>query len=387
MSAYTFCMSPDPAVHDFPVLADGAYLDHAAVAPLPRACAEAMQNAAGAAMLGRHADAAWYRAAGRCRGLGAQLLGARGAHEVAFVPNTSTGLATLALAGFRGRGWLPGEEVVALADDFPANRLPWLALRKQGVRVRLIEPDANGLVTTRMVADAITRDTRLVAVPHVHYATGCRLDLRAIAEVADMVKAWVVVDAIQSLGAMPFEAAAWGVHAVAADGHKWMLGPEGAGLLWVHEDVVPQLPPPIVGWMQRERPLDFAAAHEIPQADARRFEPGTWNTIGLHGLAASLDLLLGVGLDEVWRRIDGLCLRLREGLAAQGAKVHSPRAPGQRSGIVSFTPRAGREPAAEAARLAARGIRINLRGGRLRASPHFYNTPAQVDALLAALAE
>ncbi len=374
---------------DFPALAHGIYFDHAAVAPLPRCAAKAMAQSALLASQGLHADQPWYSQAIRVRQLGARMVGARGPHEIAFVPNTSTGLATLALAGFRGRGWHEGDHVVCLAHDFPANRLPWLALRAQGVKVDEVMPDAAGLTGTQAVINAITNHTRVVAVPHVMYSTGERLDLAEISKVAHLAGAWLCVDAIQSVGAMPVDVVKDGVDFLVADGHKWMLGPEGAGILYCHEDLIPQMPPPIIGWMNRKHALDFDADSRQWQSDARRFEPGTWNVIGLHGLGASLEVLLETGLPEVWRRIDALNLMLRAGLLEQGCKIVSPRAEAKRSGIVAFTPPGEpHTPAALAevrARLKMRGICLAVRGKCLRASPHFYNTETQVDEVLSAL--
>lgn len=369
----------------FPALDHGIYLDHAAVAPMPLCAADAMGRAAMRAAQGLHTDQAWYRDALRVRTLGARMVGARGAHEIAFVPNTSTGLATLALAGFRGRPWQEGDRIVCLATDFPANRLPWLNLRARGVKVDEVLPDAHGLYGTGRILDAITDHTRLVAIPHVHYGTGERFDLKAISDLAHQARAWLCVDAIQSVGAMPVDVVRDGVDFLVADGHKWMLGPEGAGFLYCREDLIEQLPPPIVGWMNRENALTFEADHLRWHADARRFEPGTWNVIGLHGLAASLDTLLAEGLGQVWRKIDALNALLRDGLHAKGRKIVSPKAEAKRSGILAFLPPAGETPEQAQTRLKAQGIRLAVRAGCLRASPHFYNTPQQIERLISAV--
>lgn len=370
---------------DFPSLAHGIFFDHAAVAPIPQRAADAMAKAAQLAAQGQHADQAWYREALRVRTLGARMVGARGPHEIAFVPNTSTGLATLALSGFRGRPWQEGDRIVCLATDFPANRLPWLALRSRGVKVDEVLPDAHGLYGTGRILDAITDHTRLVAIPHVHYGTGERFDLKAIADLVHQTRAWLCVDAIQSVGAMPVDVVRDGVDFLVADGHKWMLGPEGAGILYCREDLIEMMPPPIVGWMNREKSLDFEADHLRWHADARRFEPGTWNVIGLHGLAAALDVLLEEGLEQVWRKIDALNHRLREGLHAKGCKILSPKAEARRSGILAFHPPGGETPEAAQLRLSAQNIRLAVRAGCLRASPHFYNTMEQIEQVIAAV--
>jgi len=227
----------------------------------------------------------------------------------------------------------------------------------------------------------------LVSVSHVQYATGFRTALRPIADAVHAVGGLLCVDAIQSCGVLPVDVRADGVDCLAADGHKWMLGPEGAGFFYAHRDAAAQLHPAVIGWMNRVNPLDYDAdGFELP-GDARRFEAGTWNIPGMLALGASLELLMEEGIDAVWARVEGLTEQLEKGLAGGGLRVTSPRDhPGERSGVVAFDPPAGVDAASAAARLEAQGTVIAVRGGRLRASPHFYNRPEQIDRLVARLA-
>ncbi len=216
------------------------------------------------------------------------------------------------------------------------------------------------------------------------------MDLGPISRMIHLARGYLCVDGIQSVGVVPVDVEAMGIDFLSADGHKWLLGPEGCGFLYVNEGLIEMLHPAVVGWMNFEHALEFERRDNELRKDARRFEPGSYNVPGLLALDASVGLLLEVGQDEVWRRVEALTQRLCEGLMARGYRVFSPRRPEERSGIVSFSPPAPQvraTPAIEriAAELERAGVVVAVRAGRLRASPHFYNTAAQIDRLLEAL--
>lgn len=371
---------------DFPILTTCHHLNHAAVAPICGPAAEAMVAYARQAATESYHTAGWHHQAHRCRQLAARLIGARGAHEIAMIPNTSTGLAMLA-GGLR---WHPRDEVVITNVEYPANRYPWEDLvHRHGVRLVEVSQLPNGRIDVEDVLEAITDRTRVVALSHVQYASGHRIDLQTISRVAHQAGAILCVDAIQSVGVLPVDVQAMGIDFLAADGHKWMLGPEGAGFLYCHHELIPQLHPPVVGWMNMVEATRYEDYRFEFQPDARRFEPGTWNIPGICGLTAALELLLEIGIEPIWQRVDALNERLCAGLAQRGYRLFSPRRdPEERSGIVVFSAPDTVRPAAELVKqLGQQGIVIALRAGRLRASPHFYNRPDQIDALLAALPE
>ena len=375
---------PIDVSHEFPVLGSMTYLNHAAVAPICGRAAEALKRYADQAATESYLTAGWYRRVTEVRSLAARLIGARGPQEIALIPNTSTGLSMVA----NGLKWSAGDEVVITGVEYPANRYPWIDLaHRRGVRVVEVPQHADGRIDVEDVVNAITNSTRVVAISHVQYASGHRIDLKPISDVAHMAGAYLCVDAIQSVGVLPVDVQAMGIDFLAADGHKWMLGPEGAGVLYCHEDLAPNMHPSVVGWMNMVNAVDYGNYDYTFQPDARRFEAGTWNIGGFLALAAALDMILEVGVDVIWARVDALNTRLCEGLADKGYRVFTPRRDaGERSGIVVFEAAEGGPSAAEIVkRLAEKKIAVALREGRLRVSPHFYNSRAQIDALVAAL--
>lgn len=380
-------VTPDLSA-EFPILRKLAFFNHAGVAPITARAAAAMREYADQAQNHAYHQARWYIRARHVKRLAAQLIRARGEEEIAFVPNTSTGISLVA----KGIDWRPGDNVVITNVEYPANRYPWEDLRRFGVDVIEVKQHRDGRIDADDVADAVTNRTRVVAISHVQYASGYRIDPRPISDMVHRAGGLLCVDAIQSVGAMPLDVEAMGIDFLAADGHKWMLSPEGCGIFYCREDLLESLHPNVVGWMNMVDATDYGNYQFEFQRDARRFEPGSYNIPGILGMGASLQLLLEVGMDNVWSRIEALTERLCEGLREKGYRVFSPRDPGERSGIVVFEPPApppeGRAvPGVQqiVADLENRGTIIVVREGRLRASPHFYNTVEQMDALVAAL--
>ncbi|MFW6059346.1 MAG: aminotransferase class V-fold PLP-dependent enzyme [Phycisphaeraceae bacterium] len=370
-------------VDAFPVLGELIHLNHAGVAPISGPAARALRDYADhAARYGPH-RAGWHRHIREIRTAAARLIHARGPHEIAFVANTSTGLAVVA----EGLDWRRGDNVVITSIEYPANRYPWQNLARRGVELIEIEPQRDGRIDVEDVVEAITDRTRVVSISHVQFSTGQRIDLKPIAETVHRAGGYLCVDAIQSVGALPVDVQAMGIDFLAADGHKWMLGPEGAGIFYCHEELIPLVHPPIVGWLNMVNALDFLNYRFELREDAQRFEAGSYNVPGILALGASIDLLLEVGMDTVAHHVEAVTTHLCERLGEKGYRVYSPRTDGaERSGIVVFEPPAGK-PAVEhiVAELERAGIVIVVRGGRLRASPHFYNTMEQMDRLVEAL--
>jgi len=360
-----------------------AYLDNAAVAPLPQPAADAIGEMAAA--FAEHGDTDWpalNRRAQRCRTLAADLIGADET-EIALVPNTTHGLSLVA----EGYPWEPGDNVVTLANEFPSNQYPWLNLVSRGVEVRRVGVD--GVVVDRSrLADACDSRTRIVAVSWVGYATGFRADPAALAEVAHQAGALLCLDAIQGLGVFPMDVKAAGVDFLAADGHKWLLGPEGAGVFYIRRDLLDRLRVFGAGWHSVKAGHDFSTIEFDLRDDAARFEGGSLNLIGFAGLAASLEILSRAGLSHDRSPIADAVLDLGEyacqRLKRIGATVFSDRTPTHASGIVSFLPRDG-EPAVWASRLKAAGVAVAARNGWLRASMHGYNDESDIDRLIETL--
>ena len=368
---------------DFPILAELAHLNHAGVAPISGRAAQALrQYADEAARLGP-SRANWHRRLHEIRAAAAQLIHARGWHELAFVANTSAGLAQVA----EGLDWRPGDNVVITSIEYPANRYPWQHLARHGVELIEVEPQSDGRIDVEDVTDAVTDRTRVVSISHVQFSTGQRIDLAPISETVHQAGGYLCVDAIQSVGLLPVDVQRDGIDFLSADGHKWMLGPEGAGIFYCHQDLAPLLRPLVVGWMNVVNAQQFLDYRFEWKQDAGRFEPGSYNVPGLLAMGASIDMLLEIGIDQIWQQVEALTAHLCEGLRSKGYHIYSPRRHAdERSGIVVFEPGADKPAAAQIVKdVDQQGVVIALRNGRLRASPHFYNTFEQMDALVTAL--
>ena len=372
---------------DFPILDQFIFMNHAGVAPISRPAGEALRSYAQQAESAAYCDAHWYRRAKVVKQASAALINAAGPDEIAFVPNTSTGLNLVA----RGLDWREGDNVVITDVEYPANRYPWEDLRRWGVRIIEVPQLPDGRIDEEDVVEAITDRTRVVSISHVQYASGHRIDLRPVSTMVHKAHGYLCVDAIQSVGALPVDVQEMGIDFLSADGHKWLLSPEGCGIFYCRQDLVDALHPAIVGWMNMVDAMDFGNYRFQFRPDAGRFEPGTYNIPGILAMGASIDLLLKVGIETVWSRIESLTARLCDGLKARDYRVHSPRATeSERSGIVVFEPPHSKKRSTPpldqiVADLQQNRIVIVVREGRLRASPHFYNTPAQIDALVDAL--
>ena len=359
----------------FPVRDRLIYLNHAAVAPLSRPAAEAMQNLADDCLRfgSLHYDQ-WLEAYEGVRSAAARLIGSKPT-EIALMKNTSEGIATVAM----GLDWRPGDRIVAFREEFPANYYPWKRLEEKGVAV-----------TWLSVADPLdriekaARGARLLAISFVQFLTGYRAPLQAIGEICHHNHCIFLVDAIQGLGAFPLDVRACHVDALAADGHKWLIGPEGCGLLYIGEALQEHVDPVEFGWTNVAGYNDYASREMALRPDAGRYECGTLNTIGCFGLRAALELLLEIGPGEIAPVVQNLGDQIAKGVEARGYMLLGCRKPETGAGIVSF-----RHPKIEATevvrQLRAAGITAAPRAGWVRTSPHFYISPADIDRFLEAL--
>jgi len=366
---------------EFPVTERFAYLNHAAVAPMPRRATERM--AAMAADVSRTGDQHWAdrnTEIERTRGLAARLFGARDPREVAFCENTSTGL-SYAAEGFVD--WQPGDNVIGACLDFPSNVYPWMRLADYGVEYRQI-PERDGRIDDDELLSRIDGRTRMLALSWVQYASGYRCDLARIGRACRERDILLVVDVIQGLGALELDVERDLVDVAVASAHKWLLGPEGIGLLYVSDRTVERFRPTRSGWRSMRDQLGWTEFKVDFNEGAKRFESGTLNAYGITALGASLEILLEAGMGEVERRVLSLTQRAAAGLADRGWQVISSRKEGETSGIVTAVH--PDRPAGETVRkLAERGVIVADRAGRFRVSPHFYNTEEEIDRMLAEL--
>ena len=366
----------------FPVIDCHSWLNHAAISPWPAPVIAAMR-----AFVDDNAEHGplhyndWLAVEARLRHRARVLLDAEREDDIALVKNTSDGLCLIAA----GLDWQPGDRMLLLAGEFPTNRLPWHQLLPPFVTVeeRPFDPDE----PERALIDALDDATRLVAVSSVRYDSGIRLDLARIGHACRRHGALLAVDAIQHLGALPLSVRELPVDFVVGGSHKWLLAPEGLALFWSRPSARAKLRPVQSGWRMWPDMFDFQRRDESLPDGARRFEPGTLNTAGIHGLDAALGVLLdtpagqrGDALaDRVGRLIDGLS-------TLPDVRIETPVDPARRAGIVTFgSPRCDPDALLRALRRAE--VFAARRGAGIRLSPHFYTPPAQLDRALDVVAD
>lgn len=371
----------------FPILRSWRFFNHAGVCPLPAVAAQALKRYADEASSQAYLGSRWYAEIDRLRHRLAGLIGAS-ADEIALTKNTSEGLAAVAA----GLDWSPGDRIVTTGIEYSSNMYPWMDVsRRLGAELVVVGPQtrSDGTIVVdedELIAQLARPRTRLLAVSHVQFATGQRMDIRRLGAACRESGVLFCLDAIQSVGVLPVDVEAAHVDFLAADGHKWLLGPEGAGFLYVRRAVMDRLRPHELGWNSVHRPFAFGTYDLTLKPDATRYECGTLTVPAFLSLLASVELLVRVGVRLIAARLQAHGEHLTSGLRQRGYVVVSPRDGERWSGSVCFL-RPGLDVAAEAARLRREHrIEVVAREGRLRASPHFYNTTDELDELLAALA-
>jgi cysteine desulfurase/selenocysteine lyase len=360
---------------EFPVTERLIYLNHAAVSPLPRRVAKAMKDFADDAcdFGSMHYDT-WLAACEGVRVLGARLIGAH-RDEIALVKNTSEGIC--AIAG--GLEWKPGDRVVAFREEFPANYYPWKRLESRRVQVEWL----SATDPLDRIEEAC-RGAKLLAISFVQYLSGLRANVKAIGEICRDAGCFFFVDAIQGLGAFPLNVDEAHIDALAADGHKWLLGPEGCGLLYVRREWQDRIEPIEFGWTNTAHFADYASRDMTLRSDAGRYECGTLNMIGCSGLQAALELILEADPVQIGPTVTARADEIAAGARAKRYEILGDRNPETASGIVSI-----RHPSLDGrlivSRLRENGISAAPRQGWIRFSPHFYISPEDIANVVEAL--
>jgi cysteine desulfurase/selenocysteine lyase len=368
---------------EFPILREWEFFNHAGVSPLPRCGGEALRRFALQYESRAYLDSGFYREIEALRVSAASMLGAQ-RDEIAFIKNTSEGIATVAA----GIDWEVGDRIVTTNVEYPANMYPWMDVaRRFGVELIAVpETDlatgGRGVELGALLEAAERPRTRMVALSHVEYASGQRHDLATIGRFCRERGILFCVDAIQSMGVLPLDVREMNIDYLAADGHKWLLGPEGAGVFFCRRELLAETRPLAVGWMNVINDQDYGHYDLTLKSDARRFECGTHNLPGLLAFKASLEMLLGFGAEKVAARLRELTDRLIGGLVEKGYSIVSPRAVEEWSGIVSFVSRTHDQTAIWRSLRMEHRTEIALREGRLRVSAHFYNTAEQMERLV-----
>lgn len=368
--------------HEFELSEDICYLNHAAVSPWPKRTVEAVTRFAreNGEWGSRYYDR-WLGVEQALRGQLQQLINAGSSDEIALLKNTSEALSVVAY----GMDWKAGDRIIISNQEFPSNRIVWESLLPLGVEI--IEVDIGTTDTPEAaIIDRMDARTRLVSLSSVQYSSGLALDLVPIGAACRHHEAAFCVDAIQSLGAKPFDAQACQADFVMADGHKWMLGPEGLALFYCRNDWIERLSLKQFGWHMVEALGDYDRRDWQPAKTARRFECGSANMLGIHALHASLTLLLETGIETIFNSISKNISYIIDILNNNEIRLRSETHPARRAGIVTFD-RPGINTAELFASLQKSGVVCALRGGGIRFSPHFYTSRAILDrALTLALA-
>jgi cysteine desulfurase/selenocysteine lyase len=365
----------------FPVTQRAIYLNHAAVSPPPLKTIEAIQSQLkDVSENGSVNFRNWVAVKERARQLIAGMLGAR-PEQVAFTRNTSDGLSTVA----NGLDWRPGDNLVTFRNEFPSNIYPWLRVQDTlGVEVRMCA-ERDGRVDLNELIDLIDERTRIVAISHVQYASGFRVDLKRLGHAVRKHDALLVVDVIQALGVVPVDVESDLIDVAAAACHKWLLTPEGIGVLYLSPRARERIQPTLVGWVSVPNPEDYTNFEQGWKCGTLAWETGTGPAALFHGLEASLNLLTETGIGNIQSYLETLTDHLCEKLPKANYAVVSSRQSEEKSQIVCIRHNGGRTAMDLYGHLKNRNIITAPRGDRLRISPHFYNTIDEIDELVRAL--
>lgn len=366
-----------------PVTKRWVYFDHAAVAPLPEAACRRSQDFVQQAS--EQGDTVWLQWAAEIEDLRTGIANWLGAtpEEIALIPNTTFGVNLFA----EGWPWQPGDNIVVPAGEFPSNHFPWQNQQRKGVELRVV-PSPAGRIDLDGIRRAIDSRTRIVAASWVGYLSGYRVPLADLCQLAHEGGALFFLDAIQGLGVFPLDLTEIPIDFLAADGHKWMLGPEGAGFAFIRKCHLDRLQCPVVGWNSVAGRHQFSASSMALRDSAARFEGGSYNMNGLLTLFASLRLLWQIsavhGQDAIANRVLGLHAFAKERFLTAGFRLWSDWSRSQRSGIITLLP-SDESPQTARDRLLSQGIVTSRRGEGLRFSPHAYNTEQELEQAIEVL--
>jgi selenocysteine lyase/cysteine desulfurase len=365
--------------HEFPVTKNKIFLAHGGVCPLPRRVAQAMNDCANGGTLGDQEAFAMHHIEA-ARETGAKLLNCQ-PDEVSLVGPTSLALSFVAA----GLSFRKGDNILIYHDDYPSNVYPWMALAAKGVQVRLLNTRGLGVIRAVDVMGQVDENTRLVALASCHFISGYRLEHHAVGKFLRERGILFCLDAIQTVGAFPTTVEH--VDFLAADAHKWLLGPCGAGIFYVKHDLQEKLNPPIYGWHNVRNP-NFVAQDKIEfRSGAKKFEAGTHNLVGLVGLVAAMELALEIGVENIAAELARKRAWLVSALKAKGFSLLNPEPKPENAGGITSIFQPGKDLAPLHQKLADAGVIASLRTDRkgqnyIRFSPHFYNTDAELQRVV-----
>lgn len=362
----------------FPATAKYTYLNSASVAPLPTVSLEAVvSQMKDASENGSVNFSDWVRTKNRAREIAAEMLKVK-AEQIAFMRNTSDGLATIA----NGLKWKKGDNIVSFEREFPANFYAWRRIRDAfGVELRLC-PERNGRVDLDEFIGLIDKNTKVVSISAVQYGSGFRADLERLGQAARAVDALFVVDIIQAFGAMPLDLPAQMVDAAAGASHKWLCAPEGCGILYLSDRARERIEPTSVGWISVEDIWNFEAVEQNFKPNALAWESGTGAAALFYGLERSLEILRDAGAEKIEKYLEEISDYLCDSLAGKNYEIVSSRETGEKSQIVCIKYSKGLTPGEIAEHLQKENIVVSPRGDRVRVAPHFFNNRADIEKLI-----
>lgn len=363
----------------FPVTEKYTYLNSAAVGTVPTVSVEAVYSQLkDVSENGTVNFSDWIATKNRARDLIAQMLNVK-SEQIAFLRNTSDGFASVA----SGMNWEKGDNIVSFEKEFPANFYAWRRIRDDfEVELRLCPERCGGRIDLDEFISLIDSNTKLVSISAVQFASGFRADLEKIGEAARKFDALFAVDIIQGFGAMPFDLPAQMVDITASASHKWLVAPEGCGILYLSDRARERVKPTLVGWISVEEPWDFEDSEQNFKPNALAWESGTGGSALFYGLEESLKLLNEAGIENIGKYLEELSDFLCELLAGKNYEIISSRAKGEKSAIVCVKNRNGLTSNEIAKHLQNENIVVSPRGDRLRIAPHFYNNREDIEKLI-----
>ena len=365
--------------NEFPIVADWVYLDHAAVSPMPNRTAAVLRQRIDTFQNPSLEDGSRERFGLMAKERAGRLMNAP-AKQIALQTNLGEAMAAVA----NGLSWTTGDQVVIPEMEFSSLVYPWMNLQSRGVEVVWARKCGPSTPLASIEA-AMTEKTRVVAVSHVEFLNGYRHDLVALGQLCTQQNVLLAVDATQSVGVLPVDAAAWQADVVAAHGYKWMMAMHGIAVLYVSERAMDQIAPTMPGRQSVTggfESLDFALDWH---PDARRYESGGPNWIGAAAVGSSLGIVEEIGIETAAAQAVSVASRVLDGLAELPVDIRSELDPAHRSQIVTFTTGSPNRDKAIVQELRARNVYVGKRNLGVRVACHFWNTAADADHLLAEL--
>jgi cysteine desulfurase / selenocysteine lyase len=307
-----------------------------------------------------------------------EYIGAPSAESVTFTTNTSEGITAVA----EGLDWNSGDEVILNTMEFPANVQPYRAAERHGIKIRYIDA-TSGTLTPDMVRSEITQKTRLISLSAVQYLTGYRAGLEEIGAICRENNILFVVDGIQSLGAFRIDVEKCGIDALATGGHKWLMSPMGTGFLYLSDKLAAQMTPSKTGWLSVQEPWQLANFDQEWLPVSQHLEIGTPNILGIAGMQGSLKTLQQIGFERISSHIQSLSGIAQEKLQSfRNITLITPTAPENRSGIITFRIDGTESVDGLVESLKKQNITISSREGCIRLSPHYYNSPDEIESAI-----